>query len=150
VIGSLDLERQSLVNRPAEIALTPPEIGPADLQSAAGGDEEAPDESRLLQSMKMTVGTGNLDLLAYAFVCDSPKAEFSLRFARGSKVADARSAVARRLERAAEDVSLFFMGKALKEGFVIDRLRLGHSKITVYVRDLEPVFLGTAKARSPR
>jgi hypothetical protein len=42
--------------------------------SAVGGDSEAADESRLLQSMKMTIWTVNRDLPAYRFVCDSDKA----------------------------------------------------------------------------
>jgi hypothetical protein len=95
----------------------------------------------------MTVGSVNSSVPAYQFVCDSDKAEFQLRFPVGTKVSVARSAVATRFGRSADEVSLFFLGKALKDGFVMDRLRLGGSKITVYLPDLEPVLLATAKSR---
>jgi hypothetical protein len=145
-IGSIDHGSHSLVVRPAQIASVGVESGfGGGGEAAAGG--EPPAEARLLQSMHMTVGTVNRDVPAYQFVCDSTKAEFTLRFAVGTKVGAARSAVAARFDRRPDEVSLFFMGKALKDGFVMDRLRLGSSKITVYLPDVDPVVLLTAKGR---
>jgi hypothetical protein len=71
---------------------------------------------------------------------------FELPFAAGTNIRSVRSEIGRRFGRAPDDVSLFFMGKALKDGFMIDRLRFGASKITVYLPDLDPLVLGTAKA----
>jgi hypothetical protein len=149
-IGTIDHGRYSLSVRPAQFGPAAPDVVPMDIEIAADVYAEAPDEDRLQQSMKMTIGTVNRDLPAYEFVCDSPKSEFRQHFPLGTKVAVARSAVGSRFGRSVEEVSLFFMGKALKDGFVIDRLRLGGSKITVYLTDLDPVILGTVKRRPPR
>jgi hypothetical protein len=134
-IGTIDHVTFSLSIRPAEIAPADPGVGPADLESAPLGDAAAPDEERLQQSMKMTVGSVSRDLPAYQFVCASNKAEFTLRFPPAATVADARAALALRFGRSPGEVSLVGRGKPLRDQFVMDRLRLGDGKIKVLLSD---------------
>jgi hypothetical protein len=144
-IGSIDHAVNSLTVRPAQIVSAIPDVRSAALESCGvcRGEAEVPEEA-LLQSIQITVRTVNRDLPAYRFVCDLDKSEFEMRFPAGAKVADARLAIAHRFARASDEVLLFFMGKALKDGFVMDRLRLGESQITVYLPSLDAIILATA------
>ncbi|MDR1240959.1 MAG: hypothetical protein LBK29_03770 [Oscillospiraceae bacterium] len=76
------------------------------------------------------------------------KARFKDTDAKKAKIVDARKLIADFLKLpAADHVSLFFSGKALKDGFLLNRLRIGGGKITVYIKDEEAVLLLTAKSR---
>jgi hypothetical protein len=82
--------------------------------------------------------------MRYGFVCDDEV--FHIRFPPGAKVGDARKAVAERFKTRPESVALHFMGKALRDGFALDRLRLGTSHISVYVTSDREILVVTARA----
>jgi hypothetical protein len=146
-IGSIDHGVYSLAVRPAQICSVCPSVGLLGVDSAVGGDSEVSAETRLVQSMKMTVGTVHGDLPVYRFVYDSDKTEFELQFPLGATGADVRSEIGRRFGLASKDVSLFFKGKTLKDVSVMDRLCLGGPMIAVYLED--PSRCGTAAVSSP-
>jgi hypothetical protein len=94
--------------------------------------------------MHATIGTVSPGAMRYGFVCDDEI--FHIRFPPGSKVGDARKAIAKRFKTQPEAVALHFMGKALRDGFALDRLRLGSSHISVYVTSDREILVVTAKA----
>jgi hypothetical protein len=72
---------------------------------------------------------------------------FHLKFAADATVRDARVKVAQTIGvENAECVTLLAVGKALKDGFILGRLRLGDKPVTVHVRDGSEVVILTAKA----
>jgi hypothetical protein len=86
-------------------------------------------------------------MTVYNFVAPQYNEEFSLLFELGKTVLDARKAVAARYAgKTAADITLLFSGKALRDGFVLDRLRIGTGRITVYVRDIEGILIVNARA----
>jgi hypothetical protein len=86
-------------------------------------------------------------MTVYKFVAAQYGQEFSLSFEAGKTVLDARKAVAARYPgKTSADITLLFSGKALRDGFVLDRLRIGTGRITVYVRDIESILILTARA----
>jgi hypothetical protein len=94
--------------------------------------------------MRTTLGGINVWFL----VQGKPEEErFSLPFQKSSSVRDAREQVKIRLGQPSLDyITLLFNGKALKDEFLLSRLRLGTTAITVYVKDTTEVVLTTVKA----
>jgi len=74
--------------------------------------------------------------------------ELTLYFAAGATVLDAKKIIAEHFgsSTAATDVTLLFSSKALRDGFVLDRLRIGNGIITVYPKETAEVLIVTAKA----
>jgi hypothetical protein len=68
-------------------------------------------------------------------------------FEATAKVGDARRRIAQEYQLPSEDlVTLIFIGKALKDTFLLNRLRIGEGVITVCIRDNQAVLLLTARA----
>jgi hypothetical protein len=145
VIGSLDIGDRALIARPATITATAPPAGAA----AEPGTEAEADVAELqsrFDALHVTVGSSASANPAYAFSCDNPSDEFTLRLPIGAKVGDARVEVAKRYGKPLEAISFQFMGKTLRDAFVMDRLRLGTAKIFVHILDDSDVILLTSKA----
>jgi hypothetical protein len=136
VIGSLDLEKSMLIVRASgnidsdDPVGWEPNGGRDDVENGIADDTGAADV-RLMQSMKATIGSLEPGAMRCGFVCDDEV--FHIRFPPGSKVGDARKAVAERFNAKQDAVALHFMGKALRDGFALSRLRLGTSHISVYL-----------------
>jgi hypothetical protein len=89
-----------------------------------------------------------IDAVDYFFIVADSEEAFPLRFTRGQKVLDARKAIQNRFSIAElADIELLFGGKALRDAFVLDRLRIGTKQITVTIRDRRSVLLLTASSR---
>jgi hypothetical protein len=145
VIGNLDLKDCSLIVRPsANIDSSAPAI--SEFGGCAEDFEDDGDgpESRLLQSIHATIGSVEPGAMRYGFVCDDEV--FHICFPAGARVGDARWKVAERFKTRPESVALHFMGKALRDGFALDRLRLGTSRIGAYVTSDREILVMTAKA----
>jgi hypothetical protein len=84
--------------------------------------------------------------VTYAFSCEQRNEEFTLSFERSNTVGHARAAVGVRFGLKPEFVTLLHMGKPLKDGFLLDRLRLGRQAIRIYLKDDSEVNLLTAAA----
>jgi hypothetical protein len=83
----------------------------------------------------------------YSFLVQQKVTTLVIAFGPTATVKDAKPKVAERLRLPGPDyVTLFFAGKALKETFVLSRLRLGKQSITVYVRETAELMLITARA----
>jgi hypothetical protein len=145
VIGGLDLDKYTLIVRPsANIDSAGPVVSGYDEPDGDIEEDENAGDGRLLQSMQATVGSAEPGAVRYGFVCDDQV--FHIRFPPGAKVGDARKAVAQRFKTTPEAVALHFMGKALRDGFAMDRLRLGTSHISVYVTSDREILVVTARA----
>jgi hypothetical protein len=118
------------------------------VDSAPPADGSA--EGGLQQSLHITIGAHSTEALSYTFFYEDQAQDIHLRFPSGTKVGEAREALGRHFGVPPEAVALHFMGKALRDGFMMERLRLGDTKIQVYLKDDRPVLLLTAKAnRNP-
>jgi hypothetical protein len=135
-IESLDLKTLSLIVRQA--------VTPDDTSAPPPADGAA--EGALLRSLHVTVGSAPPGLLTYTFFCEDRSEEFQLKFPPGTKVKEAREALGTRFEVPTEAVALHFMGKALRDGFMMERLRIGDTKIQIYLKDNRPVVLLSAMA----
>jgi hypothetical protein len=135
-IGSLDLGTLSLIVRQA--------VTPDDASAPPPADGAA--EGALLRSLRVSVGSTAPGLLTYTFYCEDRAEEFQLKFAPGTKVKEAREALGTRFGIPTEAVALHFMGKALRDGFMMERLRVGDTKIQIYLKDSRPVVLMSARA----
>jgi hypothetical protein len=83
----------------------------------------------------------------YSFLVQPKATALLIGFGPTATIKDAKARVAERLGFPGPDyVTLFFAGKALKETFVLNRLRLGKQSITVYVRDTAELQIVTARA----
>jgi hypothetical protein len=80
------------------------------------------------------------------FKIDQRGQNVRLVFEKTAKVEDARVKVATKLGVGVEAITLQFSGKALKDNFIVDRLRVGEQGINVYIKDDTEVLLLTAKA----
>jgi hypothetical protein len=82
----------------------------------------------------------------YRFVIPVQKKEFELELPVGATVRDARAAVGQKCHSSLDDITLLFLGKTLKDQFVLDRMRIGNKQITVSVKDARTVILKTVLA----
>jgi hypothetical protein len=137
-LGSLDLKNKILVVQQKGTAA----------EAAAANDDQDEDGGGGA-ALHVTVSTVKpAGMVLYKFVAGQYEQEYSIAFPPGKTVLDARKAVAARYEgRTAADITLLFLGKALRDSFVLDRLRIGNGRITVYVRDVEAILIVTARAR---
>jgi hypothetical protein len=95
------------------------------------------------------ISAAPIDSVEYAFVVADTDVAFRLSFARGQTVLDARKAVQTRFDiEELADIGLLFGGKALRDNFVLDRLRVGTKQLTVTIRDRRPILLLTAVSRT--
>jgi hypothetical protein len=86
-----------------------------------------------------------IEAVDYSFIVAGSGIAFQLRFTRGQTVLDARKAIQSRFNvEELADIGLLFGGKALRDAFVLDRLRIGTKQITVTIRDRRSVLLVTA------
>jgi hypothetical protein len=60
-------------------------------------------------------------------------------------VKEARQKVADHLTVSIDAITLLFMGKSLREQFVLHHLRMGDQAITVYIREMAEMLLVTAR-----
>jgi hypothetical protein len=148
MISSLDLSHFVLVVRPSQTFAVPLDRSSGDHDGGSSGASRnrADASGSLIESLHITCGSVLSTDPAYVFVCEQRSEEFRLHFPIGSKVADARETIGRHYRTPSNSVSLHFLGKALRDGFVMDRLCLGESKINVFLQDDTEVVLVTAKA----
>jgi hypothetical protein len=66
-------------------------------------------------------------------------------FSKKATIGNARTKVAEKLSLDPGAVTLLFAGNTLQDRYIIDRLRIGEQKITVYIKDDNEVLLLTAK-----
>jgi hypothetical protein len=69
--------------------------------------------------------------------------EFQLELPAGATVLIARQAVARQCGVQYDDIGLVFLGKIMKDEFILERMRIGDKVITVSVNDKRTVILKT-------
>ncbi|GMB11013.1 MAG: hypothetical protein NkDv07_0987 [Candidatus Improbicoccus devescovinae] len=93
-----------------------------------------------------TTGTGdqNANVKTYHFFMAAKNLDQKWAFPPGAKVKEAREKVASEFNRPSKEIFLHFLGKELRDEFVLDRLRLGTAKINIYLRDNDEVVLLTA------
>jgi hypothetical protein len=84
----------------------------------------------------------------YRFIT-ADRREQTLYFESGTKILDARQRLARALDVPEDAVSLLFAGIALKDTFLLRKIRFGNDAITVCVRDESPVLLVTDRQFGP-
>jgi hypothetical protein len=80
------------------------------------------------------------------FKVEQTNEEFSIEFPKGSSVKDAKAEVAGRCKVPPGHVTLLYNGKALKDAFLLDRLKIGAHPVTVYLKDETEVLLRTVRA----
>jgi hypothetical protein len=140
-IGSLDLKQYQLLVQPE---------GTAEAAEKAALDEEAREIA--LEAMHVTCGSQrpsqiSIGKVRYRFAVAQRNEDFSWPFAGGQTVLDAKKMICARYSLdSTADVTLLLSGKALRDGFVLERLRIGNGSITVYIRDFSKVFVQTATA----
>jgi hypothetical protein len=146
-IGRLDLKTFSLIVRPSESCTCPdePTSASADCGEVREADRDA-DGEVLLRSLGVSCGSVRNNIPVYQFVCLQHSEEFELRLAIGTKVSSVREMIGRRYGVPAAAVTLHAFGKALRDGFVMDRLRIGTSKVSVHLQDNGEIVLLTARA----
>jgi hypothetical protein len=84
----------------------------------------------------------------YKFYIVDEDIEFKLPFRPGETVLDAKTKIVEKFSIASvTDVTLLFSGKALRDGFVIERLRIGNQRVVVHVTDHTPFLIYTALGR---
>jgi hypothetical protein len=141
LIGQLDLEKFSLIARPSETF----ERHANAASVKAGGDQSVSandaDEGPLLQSVHITVGSAPPSSKVYNFFCDSLQQNLHIRFPYGATMKQAKDAIAHHYKKPPEAILLDFLGKELRDGFVMDKLRLGTTKINVYFRNDSEILL---------
>jgi hypothetical protein len=136
-LGSFDLKQKTLMVQQKGTAA----------EAAANDDQD--EGSGGGAALHVTVSTVKppAGMVLYKFAAGQCGQEYSIPFAPGKTVLDARKAVAARYEgKTAADITLLFTGKALRDRFILDRLRIGNGRITVYIRDLEDIHRTTARA----
>jgi hypothetical protein len=77
---------------------------------------------------------------------DVSNQNFKLSFDKRDTVEIAKKRVAEHFGVSPKDITLIFGGKALKSGFVLNRLRIGSNFITVYITDTSLLLLKTGAA----
>jgi hypothetical protein len=88
-----------------------------------------------------------LNSLVVTFKQMGDEKPFTLKFRKTDTVQVAKQAVAQALTLGGPEwVTLLFKGKALAEAFVLSRLRIGDTPITVHVKDRSALLLVTGKA----
>jgi hypothetical protein len=68
---------------------------------------------------------------------------YQIELPAGATVLHARQAVARKCGVQYDDIGLVFLGKVLKDEFILERMRIGEKVITVSVNDQRTVILKT-------
>jgi hypothetical protein len=142
LLGSLDLEKLNLLVQLQGTA-------EANANPAADDAEQGEGPTQSLHVMCGSLRPAALakGMTVYKFVAARYGQELSLSFEAGKTVLDARKAVAARYPgKTSADIPLLFSEKALRDGFVLDRLRIGTGRITVHVRDIESILILTARA----
>jgi hypothetical protein len=77
----------------------------------------------------------------------SDGSHFTLRFGKNATIGDARTEVGKHVGvSSSEFITLLLQGKALKDGILLNRLRIGANSIAVYVKDMTEVLLTSAFA----
>jgi hypothetical protein len=142
-IDSLDLKNNWLIGtlpRPTEVLVvtTPSSRPPVEEQDDSDGE--------VLSTCGVRKRKEEASLTAYSFSCEQRDEQFTLSFGRGKNVGDARKGVADHFSLSPEFVTLLHCGKPLKDGFLLDRLRLGRQAIRVYLKDSSEIVLLTGAA----
>jgi hypothetical protein len=137
-IGSIDHKANALMVRPAG-TLAVDEFGPATVSMTANSHAPAP-------QLPNDPETNDPNLTRVLFKIDQRDQEVRLVFTKKQKVEDARTRIAALVGVDPAAISLLFGGKALKEQFILDRLRVGEQGISIYIKDDAEVLLVTAKA----
>jgi hypothetical protein len=87
------------------------------------------------------------DELEIKFQLLSDGSHFTMRFGKNATIGDARTEVGKHVGvSSAEFITLLLQGKALKDGILLNRLRIGANSIAVYVKDMTEVLLTSAFA----
>jgi len=71
---------------------------------------------------------------------------FTLGFPKGQTVKNAQARVSAELERPPDDITLLFSGKAFKDTFVLDRLRIGKLPVTLVIQEISEVQVPARQA----
>jgi hypothetical protein len=124
------------------------------VENEGNGVHEAQAEGDLgrLEKLHVTCGdtavlVGRVKYLFYVMDCDR---EFKLGFAPGQTVLDAKKKIVETYSvDSVEDVTLLFAGKVLRDGFVLDRLRIGTQWVVVHIRDTMKLLLFSTQVMRP-
>jgi hypothetical protein len=135
VIGELDLKKFSLIARPSETFERPSDPVKMNESGDPSASENDADDGRMFQSVCLTVGGGPSSSKVYDFFCDSFHQTLHLRLPPGATVKQAREAIASQYQKPPEAIFLIFLGKNLRDDFVMDKLRLGTAKIRILFRN---------------
>jgi hypothetical protein len=146
-IGRLDLHTFSLIVRPSESCARPeePTSASADCGGVGGADGDAGSEV-LMRSLDISCGSVRDDIPVYRFVCSQRSDEFELRLAIGTKVSSATEMIGHRYSVPTAAVTLLFRGRILSPSCMMERLRVGASRIDIDLRDDREILLMSAKA----
>jgi hypothetical protein len=120
------------------LTLRPPE--PGEVPSAAEAVSPLEEVGVMVSTLRPTAKPPK----AFNFVVPQRKnEEFQIELLAGATVLDARKAVAQRCGVQYDDIGLLFLGKLLKDEFILERMRIGEKVITVTVNDKRTVILKT-------
>jgi hypothetical protein len=86
--------------------------------------------------------------VSYKFVLADGNEEFTLEFAPGQTVLDAKKKIMSKFQLdEPDDVTLLFSGKTLRDAFVLDRLRIRTHTVVVHLRNTPRLLIFTAVGR---
>jgi hypothetical protein len=143
LIDSLDLDCYDVLIAAAK----PPVVEVVTTPASRGLDQaEPPEDMMVLSTVGSRPAKPEANTMEYTFACDQRNETFAVGFERGKTVKDARIAIATRYDMDFEFVTLVYGGKPLRDTFILDRLRIGKQKISVYLKGQSEVVLMTAAA----
>jgi hypothetical protein len=140
-LGSIDHDTDALMLRPAGTVSSPDLIVASLRESDHPSSTSAP-----FSPFCDDPEPENDNEIRIRFKIEQRAQEVRLLFSKTDKVAAARIKVAARLNVNPAAITLLFAGKALKDTFILDRLRVGEQGINVYIMEETEVLLLTAKA----
>jgi hypothetical protein len=138
VLDQIDISNSDIAVRPKPVVVSVP-------SPHLGGELVGSFERRssLLDLCEPPPGEGDLE---FRFVYPDKDESFAIRFMGNQTVQDARKKVAEKYFVEPDDVKLLVGGKALKDPFILERLRLGSRPINIFIRNMDEVLLLTARA----
>jgi hypothetical protein len=152
-VGAIDHEQQTLIVRPLGTVGEPPAGEEGDASPAGLSLTMATTSRRALlgDTRKNGAPLPPVEMTHILFkLPQQGDRTFSLAFPKGQTVKDARGRVAAEMGGQMADVTLLFSGKALRDTFVLERLRTGKLPIIVVLRDTADILLLTARAMRDR
>jgi hypothetical protein len=145
-MGSIDLLNRLLVAQ---------EEGTAESQESDGiapAHDVSTSQWSRLDPMQVTCGTSSSQAtVSYKFVVAEDNEEFTLEFAPGQTVLDAKKKIKAKFQLdGSDEVTLLFSGKTLRDAFVLDRLRIGAQTVVVHLRETRRLLIFSVVDRRER